>query len=100
MRRSLPLIAAILIGTGGYGFAGPHKKVSAVFQGHNAGKATLRKEPLAKPSGNVWIYAENLAEEFKGNIYKEDGTFDDAALAKLDDLWRDTAGGEVRAVDA
>lgn len=72
----------------------------AVFQGHNAPGATLRVEPLERPSGNVWIRAENLGEEFKGNIYKADGTFDDGALAKLDDLWRDTRGGEVRAVRA
>jgi len=72
----------------------------AVFQGHNAAQATLRNEPLEAPSGEVWIYAENLAEEFKGSIYKPDGTFDDAALAKLDDMWRDTRTGDVRAVRA
>jgi len=72
----------------------------AVFQGHNAAQATLRSEPLEAPSGEIWIYAENLAEEFKGNIYKPDGTFDDAALAKLDDMWRDTRSGDVRAVRA
>jgi len=72
----------------------------AVFQGHNAATSALRAEPLERPSGDVWLRAENLGEEFKGNIYKADGSFDDAALAKLDDLWRDTRGGEVRAVRA
>lgn len=72
----------------------------AVFQGHNAATSSLRTDPLDKPSGNVWLRAENLGEEVKGNIYKEDGSFDDAVLAKLDDLWRDTRGGEVRAVRA
>jgi uncharacterized protein YcbK (DUF882 family) len=72
----------------------------AVFQGHNAASATLRNDPLDRPSGFVWLRAENLGEEFKGSIYKDDGSFDDAALAKLDDLWRDTRGGEVRAVRA
>src|ERR1043165_7395035 len=57
----------------------------AVFQGHNAARSTLRNEPLDRPSGDVWLYAENLGEEFKGNIYKDDGSFDDAALAKLDE---------------
>src|SRR5689334_4565137 len=52
----------------------------AVFQGHSANPATLRAEPLDRPSGDIWIYAENLGEEFKGNIYKPDGSFDDAAL--------------------
>jgi uncharacterized protein YcbK (DUF882 family) len=72
----------------------------AVFQGHNASPATLRDEPLDRPSGDIWIYAENLGEEFKGNIYKPDGSFDDAALAQLDDMWRDTKSGDVRAVRA
>jgi uncharacterized protein YcbK (DUF882 family) len=72
----------------------------AVFQGHNAARSALRTEPLDRPSGEVWLRVENLGEEFKGNIYKDDGSFDDAVLAKLDDLWRDTRGGEVRAVRA
>ncbi len=70
----------------------------AVFQGHNAGKSTLRAEPLAKPTGDVWVHAENLGEEAQVNIYKKDGSFDDAALAKLDDLFRCRQTGEVRAV--
>jgi uncharacterized protein YcbK (DUF882 family) len=72
----------------------------AVFQGHNANPSTLRIDPLERPSGDIWIYAENLGEEFKGNIYKADGSFDDAALAKLDDMWRDPRSGDVRAVRA
>jgi len=72
----------------------------AVFQGHNAARSALRTDPLDKPSGEVWLRAENLGEEFHGSIYKDDGSFDDAALAKLDDLWRDTRSGEVRAVRA
>jgi len=72
----------------------------AVFQGHNAARSTLRTDPLDRPSGDVWVRAENLGEEFQGNIYKPDGSFDDAALAKLDDLWRDTRSGDVRAVRA
>jgi uncharacterized protein YcbK (DUF882 family) len=70
----------------------------AMFQGHGAVRSTLRSEPLAKPSGNVWLRAENLAEEAKVNLYKADGSFDDAALAKLDDLFRCRQTGEVRAV--
>ncbi len=70
----------------------------AVFSGHNAAKQTLRTAPLEKPSGHIHIRAENLAEEVEVDIYKPDGTFDDAALAKLDELWRDTKVGEVRAV--
>ena len=69
-----------------------------VLSGHNQARDALRQEPLDKPSGDIWIHAENLGEEVKVNIYKEDGTFDDAALAQLDELWRCTQTGEVRAV--
>jgi len=72
----------------------------SVFQGHNAVKMSLRTEPLEKPSGNISLRAENLGEETTVNIYKKDGTFDDAALAKLDDLFRCVKTGEVRAVRA
>ena len=70
----------------------------AVFQGHNAAKSTLRADPLPKPSGDIWIYAENLTEEAKVNIYKPDGTFDDSALAQLDEVFRCRQTGEVRAM--
>jgi uncharacterized protein YcbK (DUF882 family) len=72
----------------------------ATFQGHNAAKSTLRQEPLEKPSGEIWLRADNLDEEVKLNIYKPDGSFDDASLAKLDELFRCRATGEVRAVRA
>jgi uncharacterized protein YcbK (DUF882 family) len=72
--------------------------VVAAFQGHNADKSTLRKDPLDKPSGHIKLRAENLGEEVEVDIYKADGQFDDGALAKLDELFRDTKVGEVRAV--
>jgi uncharacterized protein YcbK (DUF882 family) len=67
--------------------------------------ATARTSPAVidaahKPSGDVWLYAENLGEEVRVNIYKRDGSFDDAALAKLDELFRCTKTGTVRAVRA
>jgi uncharacterized protein YcbK (DUF882 family) len=70
----------------------------AVFSGHNAPKGELRTDPLEHPSGDIWLRAENLGEEVKVHIYKDDGSFDDAALAKLDDLFRCVRTGEVRAV--
>jgi uncharacterized protein YcbK (DUF882 family) len=72
----------------------------AVLSGHNASKSALRADPLDKPTGEIWIRAENLGEEVKVNIYKSDGSYDDAALAQLDNLWRCTQTGEVRAVRA
>jgi uncharacterized protein YcbK (DUF882 family) len=74
------------------------KKRVAAFSGHNAAKSTLRTEPLDKPSGEISIRAENLGEEVTVNIYKPDGSFDEAALAKLDDIFRCVRTGEVRAV--
>jgi uncharacterized protein YcbK (DUF882 family) len=124
MRRSLLiLVAALLVATTAY--AGSQKsapakhgtdkgslkqctgegkdrscKRIAVFSGHNAGKSQIRSEPLEKPSGNISIKAENLGEELTVNIYKKDGSFDEAVLAQLDNLWRCTQTGEVRAVRA
>lgn len=72
------------------------KKRVATFRGHGASK--LRSEPLDKPSGNVWLYVENLKEEVRVNIYKTDGGFNDESLAKLDELFRCVRSGEVRAV--
>ena len=75
------------------------KRVAA-FKGHNAAKSSLRTEPLDKPSGNIWLRAENLGEEVRVNIYKADGSFNDAALAQLDELFRCTETAKVRAVRA
>lgn len=72
-----------------------------MFSGHSAGKSELRadaSEPLAKPSGDIWLRAENLNEEVEVNIYNADGSFNDASLATLDDLFRCARTGEVRAV--
>jgi uncharacterized protein YcbK (DUF882 family) len=69
------------------------------FQGHGVAGATLRAEPLDHPSGDVWVNAENLNEEARVNIFKPDGTYDETALATLDDLFRCKRTNEVRAVD-
>src|SRR4051794_35464482 len=76
------------------------KRHQSAFTGHNATKDQIRIQPLDKPSGDIWLKAENLGEEVHVNIYKKDGTFDDAALAKLDDMFRCTKSAEVRAVRA
>jgi len=70
----------------------------AVFQGHNATRSTLRTDALEKPTGDIWVRAENLNEEVRVNIYKPDGSFNEASLAKLDDVFRCVRTGEVRAV--
>ncbi len=81
--------------------SGKHKSChrESDFQGHGVATPSLRTDPLPTPSGNVWIYAENFNEEVRTNIYKADGTFDEAALAKLDHLFRCKRTNEERAVD-
>ena len=83
------------------GGKGKHKRChrESDFQGHGVVASALRTEPLDKPSGDVWIYAENFNEEVKANIYKPDGSFDEASLASLDHLFRCKRTNEERAVD-
>jgi uncharacterized protein YcbK (DUF882 family) len=69
-----------------------------VFSGHGVAKDRLRTEPLERPSGAIDLVAENLAEGVTVNLYKEDGTLDDAALAQLDELFRCKRTDETRAV--
>jgi uncharacterized protein YcbK (DUF882 family) len=73
-----------------------HSKMS----GHGVAKTELHREELAKPSGDVWVWAENLGDEVKANIYKEDGSFDDAVLASLDEAFRCKRTQEVRAMNS
>ena len=90
MRRiALLVLTALLVSAPASAAKGKKKKKRhSDFRGHNALKSTLRTEPLPKPSGEVWLRAENLKEEVKVNIYKPDGSYDDAAIAKLDELFR------------
>ena len=99
---ALLVLAALCVSSGAAdaGSKKKRRKRHADFSGHNALKSTLRTEPLAKPSGDVWVKVDNLNQEVKVNIYKADGSFDDAALAKLDDAFRCSRTGEVRAVRA
>lgn len=69
-----------------------------VFSGHGVAKDKLRAEPLERPSGAIDLVAENLSEGTTVNLYKEDGTFDDASLAALDELFRCKRTDETRAV--
>jgi uncharacterized protein YcbK (DUF882 family) len=116
MRRIACMIAALLVALPGGAAAAPKKASSdkgtirqckgkkckriPVFSGHNTPASALRKDPLPRPSGDVWVRAVNLSAELRANIYKSDGTFDDETLAMLDELFRCTATGEVRAVNA
>lgn len=69
------------------------------FSGHGVAAADLRTTPLERPSGDVWVYAENLGEEARVNIYRPDGAYDEEALARLDEIFRCKRTHEVRALD-
>ena len=86
MRRLLPILFAAMVALPGAAEAGRGKKAKSGFSGHNAAKSSLRTEPLPKPSGEVWLKAENLNEEFRGNIYKQDGTFERMSKREAYDL--------------
>lgn len=68
-------------------------------RGHNVKRTSLPTTELQRPSGNVWVFSENMHEEVKVNIYDEDGEFNDEALAKLDHEFRCRRTKEERAVD-
>ncbi|MBX3158772.1 MAG: DUF882 domain-containing protein [Deltaproteobacteria bacterium] len=70
------------------------------FKGSNTPKSAMRTTPLERPSGNIVLRAENLGEEVSVNIYKADGSFNEAAMARLDELFRCPRSGDVRAVRA
>ena len=69
------------------------------FAGHGVVAADLRTDPLDRPSGDVWVYSENLREGAQVNIYRADGAYDEEALARLDDVFRCKRTQEVRALD-
>lgn len=74
-------------------------RFEAQFTGHSAPKDSLRTTPLERPSGEIWVRSENLREELRVNIYAADGSFDEAVLAQLDEIFRCRRSNEVRAVD-
>jgi len=69
------------------------------FMGRSVSAAELRQAPLPRPSGRIVLRAPALHEEVDVNIYREDGSLDQAVLAKLDHLFRCRKTGEERAVD-
>jgi uncharacterized protein YcbK (DUF882 family) len=95
--------AAAVMPLHGFRFAtGPAAPIprQPTFTGSNTPKSAMRATPLERPSGNIVLRAENLNEEVAVNIYKADGSFDEGAMAKLDELFRCPRSGDVRAVRA
>jgi uncharacterized protein YcbK (DUF882 family) len=59
----------------------------------------LRDAPTIKPSGWVHVSLPARGKDLRVNIYNPDGSFNQAALAALDELWACRRTKEVRAVD-
>lgn len=60
---------------------------------------SLRTAPLPRPSGRIQLKAQTLDRELDVTIYRPDGSFDQEALAALDEMWACRQTREVRAVD-
>jgi uncharacterized protein YcbK (DUF882 family) len=75
------------------------RRKKAKSTGHNVSESALATDALERPSGDLWVYTENLHEEVKVNIYAEDGEFDEEALAALDHEFRCRRTREQRAFD-
>lgn len=70
-----------------------------VISGHNVAASSLRTAPLPRPSGRVRISNPQVKREADVNIYNPDGSYNQEALAALDEVWMCRRTREVRAVD-
>jgi uncharacterized protein YcbK (DUF882 family) len=77
--------------------AAPKRRVR--FAGRNTLETELRKSPTPRASGHVVISSPAFREQVDVNIYEEDGSLDQDALAQLDHLFRCRSTGEERAMD-
>ena len=75
------------------------KRPRGRFVGHSVPETQLRADSLPRPSGRVVVLSRNVHEQADVNIYNEDGSFNQAALAKLDRVFRCRRTGEERAMD-
>lgn len=69
------------------------------FMGQGVSEESLRKTPLPRPSGRIVISSPGFHEDIDVNIYNEDGSLNQAALAELDHLFRCRRTSEERAMD-
>jgi uncharacterized protein YcbK (DUF882 family) len=67
--------------------------------GANVAQSDLRQAPVERPSGTIVIRSPALSEKIEVQIYNEDGSFNQEALAQLDHLFRCRQTGEERAMD-
>jgi uncharacterized protein YcbK (DUF882 family) len=76
-----------------------HRERRAAIINHAVTNDELRAAPLGKPSGHVHVFVPSSGAEVDVNIYNDDGSYNQAALAALDQLWMCRKTKEVRAVD-
>jgi uncharacterized protein YcbK (DUF882 family) len=69
------------------------------FDGRTVSDNELRVSPLPRPSGRVVISSPGFKEDAEVNIYNDDGSLNQGALAKLDRLFRCRKTNEERAMD-
>ena len=71
----------------------------SVFSGRLARTDELRVDPLPRPSGHVSLYAVNFDESLDVDLYDEDGKYDEAALDRLNHLFRCKRTDTEKAID-
>jgi uncharacterized protein YcbK (DUF882 family) len=75
------------------------KKARGRFVGHAVAASQLRSDPLPRPSGRVVVRSVSLRETADVTIYNDDGSYNQAALATLDRVFRCRRTHEERAMD-
>jgi uncharacterized protein YcbK (DUF882 family) len=60
----------------------------AAAKGHVAPEASLRRDPLPRPTGHLHLISANLKDEVNVNLYNDDGSYDLDALAQLNHVLR------------
>jgi uncharacterized protein YcbK (DUF882 family) len=76
-----------------------HRERRAAIINHAVTNDELRAAPHARPSGHVHVFVPATGAEVDVNIYNQDGSYNQASLAALDQLWMCRKTREVRAVD-
>jgi uncharacterized protein YcbK (DUF882 family) len=70
----------------------------SAFRGHGVFNG-LRVGAPPRPSGKIHIYSVNHRDEVKVNIFKDDGSYDEEALLRLNHFVRARSAGTERAIE-
>jgi uncharacterized protein YcbK (DUF882 family) len=91
--------SAFAKGRAAKGKAGHAAARRPIFRGHAPPQATLRHEPLSRPSGKLHLYSVNYRDEVKVEFLRKDGSYDEGAVAKLNHFVRSRGAGTERAIE-